>query len=100
MEVSGVHKVKLTKSKLKEIIKEELKEFRTGKVGSGKPEVNEYVRDGGMFGKIVHIDKMMGKKYVFVELQKPKSRGWMTYLMNNLKATKNRNVGKVIWGVR
>ena len=65
-----------------------------------KPDVNDYVRDGGMFGKVVHIEKMMGKKYVFVELQKPKSRGWMTYLMNNLKDTKKRNVGKVIWGVR
>jgi hypothetical protein len=86
--------MKLTKSKLKEMIKEELLNE------ASKPEVNEYVRDGGMFGKIVHIEKMMGKEYVFVELQKPKSRGWMSYLMNNLKATKNRNVGKVIWGVR
>ena len=53
-----------------------------------------------MFGKVVHIDKIMNKKYVFVELQKPKSRGWMTYLMNNLKDTNKKNVGKVIWGVR
>ena len=67
---------------------------------SSKPSVNDYVRDGGMFGKVVHIDKVLGKNRVFVELQKPKSRGWMSYLMNNLKDTKKRNVGKVIWGVR
>ena len=89
--------MKLTKSKLKEIIREEL---LNESPDSSKPSINDYVRDGGMFGKVVHIDKMMGKKYVFVELQKPKSRGWMSYLMNNLKDTKKRNVGKVIWGVR
>ena len=89
--------MKLTKLKLKEMIKEELLNESGFGPGSSDPSVNDYVRDGGMFGKIVHIDKMMGKKYVFVELQKPKSRGWMTYLMNNLNATKNRNVGKVIW---
>ena len=94
--------MKLTKSKLREMIKEELmnevSSFKSRQFA--KPEVNEYVRDGGMFGKIVHVDKVLGKNRVFVELQKPKSRGWMMYLTNNLKATKNRNVGKVIWGVR
>ena len=94
--------MKLTKSKLKEMIKEELmneaSSFKSRQFA--KPEVNEYVRDGGMFGKIVHIDKMMGKKYVFVELQKPKSRGWMMYLVNNLKDTKKKNIGRVIWGIK
>jgi|TARA_Y100000034_G_scaffold106456_1_gene135173 hypothetical protein len=89
--------MKLTKSQLKEMIKEELlneiPDF-------SKPSVNDYVRDGGMFGKVVHVDKVLGKNRVFVELQKPKSRGWMMYLTNNLKDTKKRNVGKVIWGVR
>ena len=65
-----------------------------------KPEVNEYVRDGGMFGKVVHIGKVLGKNRVFIELQKPKSRGWMMYLVNNLKDTKKKNVGRVIWGTK
>ena len=89
--------MKLTKQTLRKMIKEEL----LNEVPDfSKPRINDYVRDGGMFGKVVHIEKMMGKKYVFVELQKPKSRGWMTYLMNNLKDTNKKNVGKVIWGVK
>ena len=89
--------MKLTKSQLKEMIKEEL----LNEIPDlSKPSVNDYVRDGGMFGKVVHIGKVLGKNRVFIELQKPKSRGWMMYLTNNLKDTKKRNVGKVIWGVR
>ena len=88
--------MKLTKSKLREMIKEELNEAPD----SSKPSINDYVRDGGMFGKVVHVGKVLGKNRVFVELQKPKSRGWMMYLTNNLKDTSKRNVGKVIWGVR
>ena len=89
--------MKLTKQRLRKIIKEEL----LNEVPDfSKPRINDYVRDGGMFGKVVHIGKVLGKNRVFIELQKPKSRGWMMYLTYNLKATKNRNVGKVIWGIR
>ena len=89
--------MKLTKQTLREIIREEI----LNEVPDfSKPRVNDYVRDGSMFGKVVHIGKVLDKNRVFIELQKPKSRGWMMYLTNNLEATQKRNVGKVIWGIK
>ena len=89
--------MKLTKQTLREIIREEL----LNEVPDfSKPRINDYVRDGGMFGKVVHIGKVLGKNRVFIELQKPKSRGWMMYITNNLKDTKKKNVGRVIWGTK
>ena len=89
--------MKLTKQTLREIIREEL----LNEVPDfSKPRVDDYVWDGDMFGKVVHIVKVLGKNRVFVELQKPKSRGWMMYITNNLKDTKKRNVGRVIWGTK
>ena len=89
--------MKLTKEKLREIIREEI----LNEVPDfSKPRINDYVRDGSMFGKVVHIGKVLGKNRVFIELQKPKSRGWMMYLVNNLKDTKKKNIGRVIWGTK
>ena len=86
--------------KLKDIL-----EFRSGKPDSGKPEKDDYLRDGKTFGKIFKIEKWKGVTQVWI---KPTSGGWgkaiagVAYDLKKLKMSEKggkieRNVGRPIW---
>ena len=74
-----------------------LKEFRSGKPLSGKPEVGDYLRDGStLFAKIIEIRKdevitnnMSGKW--------SKNVTKIAFKLKKLKDSGKRNVGRPIW---
>ena len=83
--------------KLKDIL-----EFRSGKPSSGKPEKNDYIRDGKIFGKVVKFESWKGMKLAYIDPQSGmhqdyKGGSLVGYDMSKLKISKNRNVGKPIW---
>ena len=67
---------------------------------SGKPEEDDYLRDGKTFGKIFKIEKWKGVTQVWI---KPTSGGWgkavagVAYDLKKLKDSGKRNVGRPIW---
>ena len=74
-------------------LKKLLNEFRTGKVGSGKPEKGDYIRDGKDFGKITGFYR---KEALVTPIPKRKGVTWV-YDLKYLKDSGEKNVGRPVW---
>ena len=102
--------------KLKDILTEKKNPFSTESPAhdpwvvrnTKKPSLNDYIRDGKIFGKIVKFDSHKGMKLAFIDPtsgmhQKYKGGSLVGYDYNKLKiSTKSggqieRNAGRPIW---
>ena len=96
--------------KLKDILTEKKNPFSTESPAHDpwvvrnpkKPSLNDYIRDGKIFGKIVKFDSWKGMKLSYIDPQSGmhqdyKGGSLVGYDMSKLKDSKKRNVGKPIW---